>query len=912
MVEVLELRHATEIQYYLGPAVLNSNPPCMERSGRVKLKKLVHGSPVHLMLVLCSAHLAGFGSGASQLAYRCVLGRANRCKASPWRRVKAQAVHGIVQRTLSMKTAQNNQQILSTSAMSNASTLAHDSPNLPTQPSPVREHVVAGVADTSAPEQPAATSPPHDVPGIDAAPTVLPAAPGGAAQPASHSGNAGQGATPAPATNASGSTAGSAPRRSLLDGLSAEEQARRRAAIGRSGAGGAGRASTGTSGPVANSRGLSKPERKARREAFEADLLELAATHEVTVKTMLGKYPEKGEANIRKFLTHASALKSSRQLTIHNAMLHDLCLKSKEESSTGKGKSSIQITQELGAETIREMITNLDEHEHVELLEQLGEYRASQRHGVRKSNKAQAADLDALFMRTGTRAMMFAVRSDTHDPNEPTFIETGGSRGFLKDYFDKSYQEIGHNYEMWSVAKGRGESKSNSMVAVRSEINKEVHAKLRIVTGKKDAKMSWSNYEADICEAHKVKLVGWLVTQTDEDGNVAIKMGPLNQLPAEIARQTLKGLKNGTIFFVEMSKAEHTALVAKHDALRAANGPLKKRAQRSDFGKTHASRKHKASEDDEEDDDKEEEDEQPRERGNERRPAQKKRRTSQDTPAIASNALTAGNAPNAPNAVHPPTAANASHPPTAANASHPPTAANASPPPTAANAGTAPGAPKKRAPKGQGKKTGPTGASTSARPTPRPWKRRAIPTAAAPATDTPVADAPTPTLHLPFPDPPRAMNASTAAPSASLFGFDSSTEALAFGALGPDSWGLPQDESTPGVAFDPDLMRLLADAVSGAWDNGATQSAQPASGSAPQHIALPPSVRGSPLVPLNSYTPLTRSTPTPTDGLTVKHVHNNIGEMWGENAPPSAAGATPTAFSSTPSPAPYLITQFRL
>ncbi|KAJ6503845.1 hypothetical protein C8R45DRAFT_1091614 [Mycena sanguinolenta] len=186
---------------------------------------------------------------------------------------------------------------------------------------------------------------------------------------------------------------------------------------------------------------------------------------------------------------------------------------------------------------------------------------------------------------------MWAVHSKTHNLNEPTFIETGGSRDFVNDYMAKSYLEVRHNYELWSVGQGRGASKSNSIVAVRSEISKEVHAKLRITTGRKEAKMSWSNYEMDICEALKVKLVGWLVTQTDEDGNVAVKVTPLNQMPAEIPRQTLKNLKNGTIFFVETPKSEHDALVAKHVALHAAHGPLKKCAMRSDAGKQHASRK---------------------------------------------------------------------------------------------------------------------------------------------------------------------------------------------------------------------------------------------------------------------------------------------------------------------------------
>ncbi|KAF7377872.1 hypothetical protein MSAN_00210800 [Mycena sanguinolenta] len=560
--------------------------------------------------------------------------------------------------------------------MSCASAPAHHNLDLAAQPSPVHERVVDGSADASAPgEQPATVSSSNPVHGTDTSLLTLhsPEARNEAAAsecptPGAHS----TGPSPIPAANPPGLAAGSVPRRSALDGLSAKEQARRRAAIGRSGAGSTGSSGTGRSGPVSNSRALSKPERKARREMWEADVLDVMAKQEITVKDLREKYPEKTEADIRKLITHASAPKS------------------KAESSTGKGKSSIQITQELGAETIRDMIEELEEHARVALLEQLGEYRGTQRHGIRKSNKAQAADFDALFMCTGTRAMMFAVRSDTHDPNEPTFIETGGSRGFLKDYFSKSYQEIGHNYEMWSVAKGRGESKSNSMVAVRSEINKEVHAKLRIITGKKDAKMSWANYEVDICEAHEVKMVGWLLTQTDADGTVSVKMSPLNQLPAEIARQTLKGLKNGTIFFVEMSKAEHSALVAKHDALRTANGPLKKCAQYSDFGKAHAPRKRKTGEDDDGEDGEDDEDGSDEEGSTEKR-VQKKRRTSGDASPpnapIATNTPNPPHMPNTPSAMHVP---NASNPPNGPNSPHAPNESN---PPNALKALDMPNAP---------------------------------------------------------------------------------------------------------------------------------------------------------------------------------------------------------------------------
>ncbi|KAF7349549.1 hypothetical protein MSAN_01745400 [Mycena sanguinolenta] len=832
-----------------------------------------------------------------------------------WPRVNAQAAHEIVPQRHVVKTLNNNQQIVCyTGTMPYASALACNSPRLPTQPSRVCERVGNNSADASAPgEQPAAISPPNLIQGPDAAPPVVPpaedrsdvvtSAAADAPHPASRSGNAGQGPSPVPGSaaagnapgsalsvNAPGSAAGSTPRRSALDGLSAEEQARRRAAIGRSGAGGTGRAGTGNSGPVANSRSLSKPERKARREEWETDLLDVAATHENTVKRLLGKYPEKGEATIRKLITHASTLKSSRRLTLYNAMLHDLCLKSKEESSTGKGKSSVQITQEFGAEAIREMMDNLEEHERVELLEQLGEYRITQRHGVRKSNKAQGADvrqnlektqneLDALFMRTGTRAMMFAVRSDTHDPNEPTFIETGGSRGFLKDYFDKSYQEIGHNYEMWSVAKGRGESKSNSMVTVRSEINKEVHAKLRIITGKKDAKMSWSNYEIDICEAHKVKMVGWLVTQTDADGNVSVKMAPLNQLPAEIARQTLKGLKNGTIFFVEMSKAEHNALVAKHDALRAANGPLKKRARRSDFRKKHTSRKRKAGEDEGEDKDEDEEDDEDDvddsdEEGSAERRVQKKRRTSRD--ANAPNATNASNTPNAPN---PTNASNASSPPNptnVSNASSPPNptnVSNTSSPPNPPNVPNALNAPKKKATKGRkGRAEGEGRACCPSQPPPTRWEPR-------PAHRICACYG-----HIARKGPAHILRTSTTASMASATTPGFSPELRAFGAPAPDSWGLHQAGSMPEMEFDPELMSLLDDAVGG----------------------------GLPLQPLNGSNWALPPGPTPTAGSAPKHGDSNIRGMWGENIPPSAAGAAASTSASGPSPAPYLLTRFRL
>ncbi|KAF7344335.1 hypothetical protein MSAN_01914400 [Mycena sanguinolenta] len=443
--------------------------------------------------------------------------------------------------------------------------------------------------------------------------------------------------------------------------------------------------------------------------------------------------------------------------------------------------------------------------------------------------------------------------------------------------------------------------------------DRDIEVKLDgIITGKKDAKMSWSNYEIDVCEAHKVKLVGWLVTQTDADGNVAVKMSPLNLLPAETARLTLKGLKNGTIFFVAMSKAEHDALVAKHDALRAANGPLKKRAQRSDFGKKHASRKRKADGNEDEDEDEEDEEDSSDEGGAEPR-TQKKRRTSQDANSPTSNAPAVPNAPtttsSAPIASNLPNAPATSNAPTTPNA---PTTSNTPTAPTVptSTASNAPSAPKKGR---KGKKKA-KDAPASARPVPRPRRRPAPPTASAPATDAPAAENTTPSLRLPSPEPSHAMYASTATPHAPAFDFGLCSEAHDFGALGPDSWGLPHGGQMPGVDFGPELMSLLQDAVNGAplWDNGAIGSTQAASGPIPQPMVPPSSVRGSPLLPLNGSTPLTRLTPTDPDGLGAKQTYGNITGTWGENAPPSAAGTVSTSFTSNPSPPPYLITRFRL
>ncbi|KAJ6480999.1 hypothetical protein C8R45DRAFT_1100566 [Mycena sanguinolenta] len=769
--------------------------------------------------------------------------------------------------------------------MSYASALAYKNPDLPTQPSRIHGPILNGSAEATIPgEQPATTSPQNAAPSAPPPGTANASASGEhppTTSPPTTMLHAAQELSPTPAANPPGLAAGSAARCSALDGLSAEEQACRRAAIGRSGTGGTGRSGTGRSGPVANSRALSKPERKERQEKWEAELLEVAARHEVTVKELLEKYPEKGEANIRKLLTHASSLQPSRKLTLRNALLHDLCLKSKEESSTGKGRSSIEITEELGAEAIHEMMENLEEHERVELLEQLAEHRATQRHGMRKTDKAQAAyvrqklekaqkELDALYLRTGTRTMMWAVHSNTHDPNEPTFIETGGSRDFLNNYMGKSCQEIGHNYEMWSVAKGRGESKSNSMVTVRSEISKEVHAKLRIAMGKKDAKMSWTHYEIDVCEALKVKLVGWLVTQTDADGNVMVKMGPLNQLPSEIARQTLKGLKNGTIFFVDMPKAEHDALVTKHAALCAANGPLKKRATHSDAGEKHASRKRKATGDDEED---EEEEEESGEGSAQHRDPRKKRRTAQNAPAdtsSASNALSTPNTSTVPNTLTVPNAStvlNASTTPNASTALNALTALNASTAPdpsTTPNTPTPPNTvtaletpntpnavstPRKKAKK---KKTKDAMASTRTRPVPRP--RRSQPAVvSAPGTNTLAANNMSyvaPTLRLPSPEPLQATHTSAAAPTPSIAMSGPSPESRAFGAPGPDFWGLPQGGSVPEMALDSELMSFLGEAVGGhqGWGPSATGSSQVAGGGGYQDMGLPPSVR-APAVP---------------------------------------------------------------
>ena len=95
--------------------------------------------------------------------------------------------------------------------------------------------------------------------------------------------------------------------------------------------------------------------------------------------------------------------------------------------------------------------------------------------------------------------------------------------------------------------------------------------------------MSYKNFEHDIMEKYKLKVVGWpdgLEVKNPSD------IGSIDDL-----RRINRAWKSGQARFIELTGAEKKALAAKIKAREEA-GELatRKRAERSDKGKTHAKR----------------------------------------------------------------------------------------------------------------------------------------------------------------------------------------------------------------------------------------------------------------------------------------------------------------------------------
>ncbi|KAJ7041675.1 hypothetical protein C8F04DRAFT_1176770 [Mycena alexandri] len=321
---------------------------------------------------------------------------------------------------------------------------------------------------------------------------------------------------------------------------------------------------------------------------------------------------------VRSLLASTSQFKATRAPTLRNAVLHQRWFDRPE----GCNKKLQEYREDL-AEDKRLGIINLaqiNQAERSRLLKQLVEHRQLKRNGICATTKVQQLNsvktalrvenaIDDLFERTGVRTIAVFSCGKADDPTVPHVVDSDDASGFFIKVLGMSKVEFLRKFEAYNCSREDGTDEKNGVREMRKDGGSTLLEGFTTVTGKKQVKMEYLNYDVAIREAKGVELAGWPTN---------IKMVDHANWSAETLRQIRTTLHSGTIHWVRMTKTQHEELIARHNAQREAlgAGSLK---PRSDKGEARGPQKHKRKapgktntgrrrEEDDDDDDDEEDD----------------------------------------------------------------------------------------------------------------------------------------------------------------------------------------------------------------------------------------------------------------------------------------------------------------
>ncbi|KAJ7472625.1 hypothetical protein FB451DRAFT_1469460 [Mycena latifolia] len=346
------------------------------------------------------------------------------------------------------------------------------------------------------------------------------------------------------------------------------------------------------------SKALTRADNKRRQMLLEDDVDTYFIYRASEVTRLAVKHSVKEEV-VRKLLCNVSQFKARWRPNLRNAIVHDLAVKARE---AGDRKALNDLQEDLADAVEDGELTAdaslMDEAEKKRLIDQLVEYRNTQRRGMRATNKSAAMDglqtangirdaLLDLFERTGIRGFAFLSRGNPDDAALPHCIDSDDALEFFPQILDMPYVDILRGFERFSCTLDNGTKESNDVGSVRKQIVALVLAGLRTTSKDKTASMSYDNYDYDIRELKKVELRGWPVD---------IELQRPSKLCAEDARTIRDGLRDGSIVWHRMTSKEHAELVKKHAAQRRRTGePIKKRGPRSDKNTKRGLQKGKAA-----------------------------------------------------------------------------------------------------------------------------------------------------------------------------------------------------------------------------------------------------------------------------------------------------------------------------
>ncbi|KAJ7612354.1 hypothetical protein DFH06DRAFT_1345098 [Mycena polygramma] len=344
-------------------------------------------------------------------------------------------------------------------------------------------------------------------------------------------------------------------------------------------------------------RALQAAQRKAKRRALADDIDDFYEYRETTIDTLAAKHKRSREY-IKSLLTGGSRLKTTRAVSLRNALVHDLWLKAQARGETISLK-------ELAAAADEAADAPRTAAEIKELKQQLKNKRKLQRVGLRGNNIAAGADSRAtvgkiqdeimnLHERTGTRCVALFTRGHVDDTFMPTYAEAGGSFDFFIQAMKTPGLDVIRLFEQWSCTQDRNGAHRDSISAMKKEIKTGLDDSLHRMIKNEDVQISYARFLTDIKQAWKVKLVGW------PDDIPFVKPSELGT--NDRIRRICSGLRSGDIHWVYLQPEEIEEVEAEVERRRAQGTLHKKRKPRADKGGKHKSQRRPSDSDDDDDD----------------------------------------------------------------------------------------------------------------------------------------------------------------------------------------------------------------------------------------------------------------------------------------------------------------------
>ncbi|KAJ7294036.1 hypothetical protein C8J57DRAFT_1043373, partial [Mycena rebaudengoi] len=342
-------------------------------------------------------------------------------------------------------------------------------------------------------------------------------------------------------------------------------------------------------GPLTDSqkatRAAAALKRKAAKALLDEDLDNFHAMRNKAIVDM-AKAHDRVPEYIKQLVMSESSIKTTRSMTLRNALMHDFSTKAREGASDGRSLSLTELHQLADVALLKKRT----EEEETRLYKGLAAHRALHCVGLRASNASATADTRAvaarigdelgdLFERTGARGFFFLSRGHADDAAMPVFTDSGDAARFILERLKIQPLDLVRQFEQWSCTQDKAGAKRETIPVLRAQIVKLINERLHTYPSSSSSVMSWDHYNVDIREALQLEIQGW----PDMDFKSPWKLNGVERL-----RTLRDAWINRTCGWVRMTPEQVDELAAELRKRRAAGGGVTKlRKQHSDLGGRH-------------------------------------------------------------------------------------------------------------------------------------------------------------------------------------------------------------------------------------------------------------------------------------------------------------------------------------